>query len=870
MAGILHWGMGGWQGATIAAAALAWLAGIAVQLQQPALGSREGAVLLACGAGLLLPVLAWGLARPAWRRARAGLWLAAALALAGLAGAQTAWRAHARLADRLSAELEGVDLRVTGRVASMPQLAPDGVRFEFEVAFAQDATGAERRLPARLWLSWRRGWQEDTLLAGPPAALQAGQRWRLPLRLKQPHGVLNPHGFDAELWLFEQGIGAVGAVRASAPQDPQPLPPDGAWAPLLHLEAARQRWRDALLLTVPDSGPAGVLAALAVGDQAAIEGPLWEVFRQTGVAHLMSISGLHITLFAGLAGAAAGALWRRSTRLCLAWPAHRAGRWAGVALALGYALLAGWGVPAQRTVAMLALAAWLQEAGGRWPPLLVCLVAAAGVAAADPWALMQPGFWLSFGAVLVLMFSGLSVAPPPARPEAAPAAAAARRPPAQAASATPAAADGPAMSRLQRLVRPWGPWGAHLLRQAVRTQVVASLALAPLGMLLFHQVSLLGLLANLVAVPWVTLVVTPLALAGLLWPPLWLMAAAALAPLLALLQAGAEVAGGGWIAPAAPAWAWAAAMLGTLGLVCPGPWRWRLLGLPMLLPLLWPALPQPAPGRFELVAVDVGQGSAVLVRTRHHLLVHDAGPQFSRDSDAGRRVLLPLLWARGERRIDELQLSHQDLDHVGGAASLLAALPVLRWRSSLPPSHPLRAWPPPHTACSAGQHWDWDGVRFEVLHPPAGLAAPGERPNTRSCVLRVVGQDGRAALLTGDIEAAQESALVAGLGPGLAADILIVPHHGSLTSSTPALLAAVRPRVAVIQVGHRSRYGHPHPEVLARYAATGIPVVRTDVCGAWVWGEDGASCTREVHRRYWHWRPAGWLPVGGAVVARGP
>ena len=477
-------------------------------------------------------------------------------------------------------------------------------------------------------------------------------------------------------------------------------------------------------------------------------------------------------------------------------------------------------------------------------------MAAAGVATADPWALMQPGFWLSFGAVVVLMLSGSA--------------------PDQRTAPEPALADAPAPGPGGVTAGRWRRRAVRALRQAVKTQAVASLALAPLGMLLFHQLSLVGLLANLLAVPWVTGVVTPLALAGMVWPPLWTVAAAALTPLLALLQVLATAAGSGWTAPAAPAWATAAALLGTLGLVLPGPWRWRLMGLPLLLPLAWPAVPRPGLGRFELVAVDVGQGSAVLVRTRHHLLIHDAGPQFSRDSDAGRRVLLPLLWARGERQIDELQLSHQDLDHVGGAASLRAALPVLRWRSSLPPSHPLRAWPVLHTPCAAGQRWAWDGVQFEVLHPPAGAPAPGERPNTRSCVLRVVGQDGRAALLTGDIEAAQESALVAALGPGLAAEVLIVPHHGSLTSSTQALLSAVRPRVAVIQVGYRSRYGHPHPEVLARFEASGIPVVRTDVCGAWVWGEDGASCTREVHRRYWHWRPPGSPPVGGAVVAREP
>lgn len=881
--------MGGWQGVLIAAMTLAWLAGVALPMHLPRLDwpALPPALALASLAAGLLAVKAW---RRAGRHRLSGspgsalsLWPGAAacslgLALAMAGAAQTFWRAEQRLAERLPAPMEGLDLRLSGRIEQMPQLSADGLRFVFTVASARQADGRPvAGVPPRVWLHWGRGWQDDALLSGPPQALHAGERWELPVRLRQPHGLLNPHGFDAELWLFEQRIGAVGSVRATAPQDPRRLAAaprwwaaaDEAWSPLVLVEGWRERLRDQLLLALADSEHAGVIAALAVGDQAAIDGPQWDVFRQTGVAHLMSISGLHITLFAALASAAVGGLWRRRAGWCLRCPAPVAARWSGVLLALAYALLSGWGVPAQRTVWMLLLAAAVQGRGWRWPPLLVCLLAAAWVAAIDPWALMQPGYWLSFGAVALLMLSE------PVQRSLVPAPAEAAEPAAPAEPAEPAKA--------ARLV--WQRWGPAL-QSGLRSQLVASLGLAPLSMLLFHQLSPVGLLANLLAVPWVTLVVTPLALAGLAWAPLWQLAALAQAPLMALLTWLAGWAGAGWLAPAVPAWAAAAGLLGSIALLLPVPWRLRVLGLPLLLPLAWPSVPRPAPGRFELVAVDVGQGSAVLVRTARHLLVHDAGPQFSRDSDAGRRVLLPLLWARGERQIDELQLSHRDLDHVGGAAALLDGLPVARLRSSLEPEHPLRQRPLPQLRCEAGQRWTWDGVQFEVLHPQAepaggenlsggqpqelGKKLAKEAANTRSCVLRVQGSDGQSALLTGDIEAPQEARLVARYGSQLASQVLVVPHHGSQTSSSARFLAAVQPEVAVIQVGHRSRFGHPHPAVLARYAQFRIPVVRTDHCGGWIWGDDGAYCTRVVHHRHWHWSPPAVPPAGGAVVARVP
>jgi competence protein ComEC len=325
--------------------------------------------------------------------------------------------------------------------------------------------------------------------------------------------------------------------------------------------------------------------------------------------------------------------------------------------------------------------------------------------------------------------------------------------------------------------------------------------------------------------------------------------------LVAALQLLAGWPGGLWTAAAAPSWGMAFGVLGGTLLVMPLPWRLRALGLPLLLPLLAPPLPRPAPGEFEVLAADIGQGTAVLVRTHAHIVLYDTGPRYSAEADAAQRVLLPLLRSRGEDRIDLLMLSHRDIDHVGGAASLLAQLPVAAMASSLPEMHPLLATGVPHRRCTAGQTWDWDGVRFELLHRRQADFVASARPNALSCVLRVQGQGGRSLLLTGDIEGAQEAALVDRLGLALRSQVLLVPHHGSKTSSSDASIGAVAPGTAVVQVADRSRFGHPAPEVLARFQALGVELRRSDACGAWIWNAQGvSSCQRETGARYWHHR----------------
>jgi competence protein ComEC len=634
----------------------------------------------------------------------------------------------------------------------------------------------------------------------------------------------NPHGFDFELWLFERDVRATGYVRTTGPRQAERLAAaEGRW-----VLRVRQHLRDGIERHIADVRAAGVVAALAIGDQAAIARDDWDVFRTTGVAHLMAISGLHVTMFAWLAAAVVRRAWRLSPRAMLAWPAPSAARWLGLAAASAYALLAGWGVPAQRTVWMLATVTVLPSLGVHWPWAMVLVASACVVTATDPWALLQPGFWLSFAAVGLLMAS---------RP---------------ASDATDAAAVPVAPSPVRRL---GGPLAAAV-RGGVRTQLVATFGLAPLTLVLFQQVSLVGLLANVVAVPLVTLLITPVALLGAVVSPLWALAGWLVQGLGEALSLLAQAPWAVLAVAAAPGWAQGLGLLAGALLVLPLPPRVRALAVPLALPMLWPAPERPPAGRFDVVAADVGQGSAVLVRTRNHALLYDSGARYSTVSDAGQRVLLPLLRGQGVRRLDAMVLSHGDSDHIGGAASVLAVVPATRIFSSLPDGHELRA---PRAAaqdsrCIAGQQWQWDGVRFEMLHPVAVHDAAQRPANDRSCVLAISDQRGARLLLAGDIPVAVERELVARAGPALASDVLLAPHHGSRTSSGDELLDAVRPRLTVVQAGWRNRFGHPAAEVLARLQARGIAVVRTDQCGAWSWRSSAGNgrCHRALMRRYWH------------------
>jgi competence protein ComEC len=619
-------------------------------------------------------------------------------------------------------------------------------------------------LPPRVRINWY-----DPPATGRPAL---AERWRMVLSLRRPHGMVNPGGFDYEGWLFGEGIGATGYIRSGerlAPADPASI---GWW---------RQRIHDQIGLALSEDPLAGVVRALAVGERGGIDDDQWRIFLRTGTNHLVAISGLHIGLMAGFGYLVAGWLWSRSTTALRWLERPRAAALGAILLAIFYAALAGFSIPTRRAAVMVVVAmaaVWWYRSIPSSRLLALALVA---VLLLDPVAVLAPGFWLSFAAVAVLIHA---IQPP----------------------------------RHQQLGA-WGRWG--------RAQWVIAIGLAPLLISSFGKLSLVAPLANLVAVPWVGLLVVPLALAGslcsLLFEPvgsaMLQLASHLLAELWLLLVPLASLPLAELYRPALPLWTLLLALPGVVLLSAPAavPLRWS--GLAMVLPLAtWQ--PEPLPyGTFRYTQFDVGQGSAALIETAAHALLYDAGPRYPGGFDSGESIVLPALRRLGIERVDRLLISHPASDHAGGVDAIQAALEV-----DLIMAPDRRG----EGQCHDGLAWEWDGVGFMLLHPPRD--EPGES-NDHSCQLMVTNRFG-TILLTGDLEEAGESSLVSRYTGQLQVDLLQVPHHGSRTSSSSLLLDETRPRLAVIAVGWGNRYRFPHPLVVDRYRQLGATVLTTAESGA--------------------------------------
>lgn len=771
---------------------LAFAAGILFVQLQPALPDWGWAL----AAGLLCLFLRF---LPQPERLRRGLAVVACLAV-GVAWA--AWRADVRLADELPLALEGQDLQLTGVIAALPQPLTQGSRFEFVINSALTADGKAVRVPSRVMLSWYAGRRDDA--AGAVPALRPGEVWQLTARLRRPHGNANPGGFDYEAWLLERDIRATGYIRAA----PAARIGESRWPPLLVFERLRDNLRRGMEARLPEADYpfAGVLVALAIGDQRAIPNDLWTTFNRTGVTHLVSISGLHVTMVAALAGGLAGALWRRRPALVLRLPAQKAAVIVACLTALIYALLAGFAVPAQRTCYMLLVAAMAMLSGRRVAASRILALALLAVLLIDPWAVLAAGFWLSFGAVAALLYVGSA------------------------------------------RIAPGSDWSSRLRGWGL-VQWTATLASLPVLLLVFQQFSLVSPLANALAIPLVSFVVTPLALLGavLPWWPVLALAHAVFSGLMEFLVwcAGWPL----WQASAAPLWAVLLAAGGVGLALLPRGVPGRAVGLVLLLPLLfWPA-PRPPEGVAEVTVLDVGQGLATVVQTARHTLVYDPGPLYSAESDAGQRVVVPYLRWLGVNTLDMLVVTHRDSDHAGGASSVLAAMPVADVRS---PVAEFRGAP-----CLAGQRWQWDGVEFAFLHPARAADAGETAGNHFSCVLRIASA-GQRMLLTSDIEAVDEAEMLARDADALRAEVLLVPHHGSRTSSSLAFVKAVAAKEVIFPVGYRNRFGHPKAEVVERHLAQGSRLWRSDRDGAVMvrLAPDGIDMQvqRQVVRRYWHGR----------------
>ncbi|MDB5812274.1 MAG: internalization-related competence protein ComEC/Rec2 [Betaproteobacteria bacterium] len=730
--------------------------------------------------------------------------IAAIACCIGCGVAWAAWLAQSRLADELPVAWEGESIEVVGVVSAMPQAYERSVRFEFDVEHVL-TPGAD--VPTHIAVSWwgtpERGAQRATL-----PALRAGERWQLTLRLRRPHGTLNPHGFDYESWLLERNIRATGYVRAG---------PDNrrittfVSRPQYWIERMREAVRARIEMALTDSPYAGVLTALAVGDQRAISQAQWQVFTRTGVNHLMSISGLHVTMLSGLAFASVFALWRRSARLTLRLPALKAATIAGLLTAVAYAWLAGFAVPSQRTVYMLAVVAIALWSGRVSSASVVLCAALFVVLLVDPWAVLAPGFWLSFGAVALIMFVTTA-----------------------------------------RIAQ------EHWFLAWARVQWAITLGLIPLLLALFQQISLVSPVANAIAIPVVSFVVVPLTLLGVVLPfdGVLHLAHAVMSACGTMLEWMSALPLAVWQQHAPVPWTVVAAMLAIVWMLLPRGFPARWIGVAGLLPMFLIEPAALAEGSLKLTVLDVGQGLAVVAQTRSHALLYDAGPSYGPQLDSGNRTIVPFLRASGVRTLSGMVITHADNDHSGGANSVLQAMSPQWLLTSMAAGHPSIAQAAAATRCEAGNRWQWDGVDFELLHPAReNYAREKFRGNDRSCVLKITAA-GRSILLAADIEQKSEREMLASAGDKLRAQILLVPHHGSRTSSSADFVSRVNPDIALVAAGFRNRFGHPKDDVLERYRMLGTRIYRTDLDGALLieMGGDAINVQRyrALYRRYWH------------------
>ena len=750
------------------------------------------------------------------------------------------WRAEQRLSALLSLEHENVVTRLTFRVTSLPNDTSESVRFE-----AQVLEPFKAGVPTSLQVSW--------LKTATMRQVLPGQVFRGALVLRRPHSNLNPNGFDYEGHLFAKNIRALGRVRGLPV-----LVTDDPYASFsVSIARARHLVREGMRRVTANMPYGAVLIALAIGDQDSVKQEHWQIFNLTGITHLVSISGSHVTMLAAVGGWCMLLMMKRvcwhGRLLCERVPARVIATLVAMLVAWLYCLLAGWGVPAQRTFFMLACVAVSILMRHTLSASRVLAAAAALVIFADPWAPLATGFWLSFLAVGILFAAGAV-----------------------------GSKLGHSPSRWQSLKQVCG--------EATRLQWLITIAMLPVLAFLFQQVSVVSPFANALAIPVLTFVVTPLALAlalfGLVPGLSWLATASGVLAHLALEYTLIPVT---WLAnlswasfdvAAAPFWTMALAGAGLCWALQPPGWPMRWAGWCLLLPVLSFEPQRPEPGHWRLLAFDVGQGGAVLLQTQTHDLLFDTGPREGA-SDAGTRTILPSLRALGVRKLDGLVVSHADSDHAGGLLAVLKALPVVtlyssfsfqEWLRRILPANTsavLKTEPPQALFCERGQRWVWDGVVFQFLHPEVthlnveSIRSSKTKPskNAQSCVLHLQGLR-HSALFPGDIGAKQEQLLlerrVEDVPADLTADLVVVAHHGSDTSSSPRFVQQLGAQHAIVQVGYLNRFGHPHALIKQRWLKAVARFWQTDRHGAILANSAPGGLSvqpySQLRQRYWHQR----------------
>ena len=679
--------------------------------------------------------------------------------------------AHAYLQYRLGNELEGQEILIQGKIAGLVNQGEHAARFNFIIdAYKSSAHLNKQNMPRKIRLSWYRNKE----------LISTGEYWQLLVKLKAPHGFNNPNLFDYEKWLYKQGIHATGYVRKSTTNQ---LLDKAAFG--LNIDGLRQSLQRRIS-QLPDQSSAALIQALSIGHKSLISPQQWDVLIASGTSHLLAISGLHVGLVAGMVFFVTRKIV--PSRFLGLLSAQQYAALVSVLVAGMYTALAGFSVPTQRAFIMLLvvmLAVFLKRPVLSLNTLSLALLA---VLIHDPVAVLGVGFWLSFCAVLLISLIVLS-----------------RR---QSSSS----------------------WS-----KAIKIQWLIALAMLPLSVLLFQQGSLISPLANTFMIPLVGLLVVPISLLASLLNfisvdlSIWLFSLAGW-----LLGLGWQVLlwlvdmpVATWQQPVVPTLYAVIALLGGVILLFPGGFPMRYTGGILLLPMLLYVPEKPVSSDFWVTVIDVGQGLSILIRTQDKALLYDAGSKIGKHFDIGQKVVVPYLRAIGVQHLDMLMISHADNDHAGGASAVLDRLNVRRLLvggrlSDFPLPADSRAM-----ACGAGEKWQWNGVLFEVLHPGSRYT----KNNNMSCVLRISNAQS-SILITGDIEKSAEIDVLKYAAGRISSDVLIVPHHGSNTSSSVSLIQAVNPQLAVVSAGYKNRFRHPTRKIESRYKELGIEVLNTAYEGA--------------------------------------
>jgi competence protein ComEC len=720
--------------------------------------------------------------------------------------------AYFNLYPELDKSIEGIDIEVRGQVISIPSVQGRISRFEFSIHEASlTSSGKFVQPPKKVRLNWY----------GKVPSIQLGEVWRLRVRLKRPWGYANPGGFDYEKWLFEQSIRATGYVRNKG--ENERIRGTSLLNPAYYLRATLNQ-----KLEQTKSKSSAVIKALVLGERGQMDSKRWQVLTQTGTNHLLAISGLHVGIVSGFVYFIVLFLWKRSEHLCLKIAAQRVAALAAIFAAVFYAMLAGFSIPTQRAMMMATvvfLSIYFMQSLRPWNILSIALLC---VLVLDPFSVLSPGFWLSFLAVAIILFSlkGKSTE------------------------------QNKQAKQANRTKQAW--W-----RSLVKIQFVLSLGLLPLTLLFFQQASLVSPIANFFAVPWVSFLVVPVTLMG------------------SLLMLASDTLGG-WVLQishfllevfwsilnylhalpfsswhhAIEIWALVPALVGIMLLLSAKGFPSKWLSVILLSPLVFAKPAAVSENNLTVTTLDVGQGLSVVIEVGEHVLVFDTGPKFSSSFNAGESVVIPYLRQRGIDKIDTLVVSHGDKDHAGGLQGILLNMPVEKLLSSNIENYHHDQL----KVCRAGVDWQWHSAHFQFIHPPANLTEVGLRKlsdNNSSCVLLVTHPSG-SILLTGDIEKLVEKRLIANQHDKLDIDVLIAPHHGSKSSSTRAFIQTTSPDYVVFATGYRNPYGFPDENVVSRYEEFGSHLVNTASQGMISFefsDENGLQLQpgyREVRQRFWH------------------